>query len=469
MGRKRMLYGGIALVAVLGLVLAAAAGYGQMPSIDQQIANRADLTVRIISPPSDSRYPADAAIPLILVAQGGHDIAALEYWVDGNMLQSKPPGEGNSPVYVVQTWRWMPQVERFYRWHKSAEALLRDRQPMARVGLVYSQQTAHYYGGAETREHVAAAINGMYQALVEARIPFEIVHERFLDRAHLDRYKLLILPNTAALSDRQCGQLREFVQSGGSLLATYETSLYDEWGIRRKNFGLADLFGIRYRANDGPMKNSYARIESAGGVRHPVVAGFDGAERIVNSVYRVDVEAVTAPAVVPLTLIPPYPDLPMEQLFPRVARTDIPLVYLREFGKGRVVYFPGDFDRTFWEFLLEDHGRLLKNAALWAANEEQPVTVTGPGLLDVTVWSQQESMTVHIVNLSNPMAMRGYFREFLPVGPLHLEIRLPDGRKAKQVKFLVGSASPDVKEVRGTLVLTVPSVLQHEVVAVDFD
>jgi hypothetical protein len=182
----------------------------------------------------------------------------------------------------------------------------------------------------------------------------------------------------------------------------------------------------------------------------------------------VDVEAVTAPAAVPLTLIPPYPDLPMEQLFPRIPRTDIPLVYLREFGKGRVVYFPGDFDRTFWEFLLEDHGRLLKNAALWAANEEQPVTVAGPGLLDVTVWRQEQSMTVHLVNLSNPMAMRGYFREFLPVGPLHLTLRLPDGLKPKEVKFLVGSARPKVEEDRGSLRLTVPSVLQHEVVAVDF-
>ena len=77
-------------------------------------------------------------------------------------------------------------------------------------------------------------------------------------------------------------------------------------------------------------------------------------------------------------------------------------------------------------------------------------------------------MTVHLVNLSNPMAMRGYFREFLPVGPLHLRVRLPEGRKAKRVSFLVGSSTPRVDEDRGDLMLTVPSVLQHEVVAVDF-
>ena len=38
-------------------------------------------------------------------------------------------------------------------------------------------------------------------------------------------------------------------------------------------------------------------------------------------------------------------------------------------GKGRVVYFPWDIDRTFWEVLAVDHGKLLRNAVDWAANE----------------------------------------------------------------------------------------------------
>ena len=41
--------------------------------------------------------------------------------------------------------------------------------------------------------------------------------------------------------------LRRFVASGGSLVATFATSLYDEWGAPRKDFGLADVLGIRYQ------------------------------------------------------------------------------------------------------------------------------------------------------------------------------------------------------------------------------
>lgn len=169
----------------------------------------------------------------------------------------------------------------------------------------------------------------------------------------------------------------------------------------------------------------------------------------------------------PLTLIPSYPDLPMEEVFPRVPKTDIPEVYVREFGKGRVVYFPWDIDRTFWEILATDHWKLLRNAVEWAANEPAPVVVRGPGILDVTIWRQKQSLTVHMVNLTNPMMMKGPLREFIPAPPQKVEIRIPEGRKANKVKLLVSGQTPQVQEANGYVTLTVPSIVDHEVVAVD--
>ena len=68
------------------------------------------------------------------------------------------------------------------------------------------------------------------------------------------------------------------------------------------------------------------------------------------------------PAPAPLTLVPSYPDLPMERVFTNVWQTDTPMVYLRNVGKGRVVYFPFDLDRCFWETSNQDHLALLRNA-----------------------------------------------------------------------------------------------------------
>ncbi|MEZ4659461.1 MAG: beta-galactosidase trimerization domain-containing protein [Caldilineaceae bacterium] len=258
---------------------------------------------------------------------------------------------------------------------------------------------------------------GWYQALIE-RIPFEMVHDELLDAAHVDQFKTLILPNIAALSDAQCQQLRDFMGRGGSLIATFETSRYDEWGHPRANLGLADLFGVdAAEAVEGPCQNSYLRLEqNADGSRHPLVDGFGDTERIINGVKRLPVRANMAFPNPPLTLIPSYPDLPMEEVYPRVEQTDDAQVYLREIGDGRVVYFPWDIDRTFWEVLCIDHGRLLANAVDWATNEPRPVTVNGPGVLDVTVWEQAGAMTVHLVNLTNAMMMKGPVRELTPVG-----------------------------------------------------
>jgi hypothetical protein len=236
------------------------------------------------------------------------------------------------------------------------------------------------------------------------------VHDRLLDAAHLNPLKTLILPNVAALSDAQCAQLRDFVQRGGGVIATCETSLYDEWGTKRKDFGLADVFGVTFKGRiEGPMQNSYLRLEAdpATGKRHPLLAGLEDAPRIINGVRRVEVEATRPCPNPPLTLVPSYPDLPMEKVYPRVLKTEVPQVFLHEEGSGRIVYFPWDIDRTFWEVLSVDHFKLMRNAVAWATNEDAPVTVIGPGVLDVTVWRQQRSLTVHLVNLTNPMMMNG--------------------------------------------------------------
>ncbi|MGH9801345.1 MAG: hypothetical protein ACRD82_13340, partial [Blastocatellia bacterium] len=166
-------------------------------------------------------------------------------------------------------------------------------------------------------------------------------------------------------------------------------------------------------------------------------------------------------------VIPSYPDLPMEMVYPRVKNSGIAGVHLREVGKGRVVYFPWDIDRTFWEVMSPDHGLLLGNTVRWALDEEPVVTVIGSGVLDVTAWRQKESMTVHLVNLTNPMMMKGPFRELIPIGEQRVRIRLPQGKKPKQVQLLVSGNSVRAQESAGYLSLTVPSILAHEVVAID--
>jgi hypothetical protein len=370
---------------------------------------------------------------------------------------------------VLYDRRWLPIVERIYQWHFTHEKYLRNEQPLARVALLYSEQTNTFHSGVAQGDRADDHMLGMYHALVEARVPFEMVHEAFLTPDRLDQFKLLILADAAALSDAQCAAIRAYVSRGGSVLATFATSLYDELGRRRENFGLADLFGVSFADRiDGPMQNSYLSLDAdpATRARHPILAGLDDAPRIINGVFRIHVTP-TMPFPSPITLIPTYPDLPMEDVYPRVQHTDTREIYLRDLGKSRIVYIPWDIDRTFWEVMSVDHGRLLRNAVAWASNERPKVEVVGPGLLDVAVWRQRDSMTVHLVNLSNPMMMKGPLRETLPVGAQQASIELPAGTRARKVRLLTSGTSPAVVEAGGLLKVTVPSVELHEVIAID--
>ena len=85
--------------------------------------------------------------------------------------------------------------------------------------------------------------------------------------------------------------------------------------------------------DDGPLRNAYLRLEADPGTgrRHPILAGLEDAPRIIHGIYRLEV-APRRDSRPPLTLIPRYPDLPMEKVYPRVPSTDIAELYLREVG-----------------------------------------------------------------------------------------------------------------------------------------
>ena len=366
--------------------------------------------------------------------------------------------------------RWLKPVEDIYGWCHGAERYLRNEEPLARVAIVYSQQTAWFSPAASTpSENLEDASLGWYQALVEARIPFELVHDRLLDAEHLGPFRTLILPNIAALSDAQCDQIRQFAARGGGIVATSATSLRDEWGAPRRDFGLSELFGACWSGGtEGPMKNAYLRLEHERFPGHPLLRGLEDAPRIIHGVWRTEVTTRDPLPGSPLTLIPSYPDLPMEKVYPRQPRTSIAQVFMAEPASGgRVVYFPWDIDRTFWEVLAVDHHKLMRNAVEWATNEEAQLEVSGPGILDVTFWRQRSSFTVHLVNLTNPMMMKGPVRELVPVGEQRVRVRLPDGVTARELRLLVAGTMPPCRRSGRWLEVTVPSVAAHEVIAID--
>ncbi|HWI56516.1 MAG TPA: hypothetical protein VNZ22_04780, partial [Bacillota bacterium] len=66
-----------------------------------------------------------------------------------------------------------------------------------------------------------------------------------------------------------------------------------------------------------------------------------------------------------------------------------------------------------------------------------------------------------------PMLMKGPVRELIPVGAQKVTLRLPDGIRTKKVRLLAAEKNPHVEHTRQQLRITVPAIVDHEVIAID--
>lgn len=360
--------------------------------------------------------------------------------------------------------RWREVGRSFFDWLAANEAHFRNRRTIADVAVLYPQRTVAFYSRPESkrpryRGGPVDYLQGLYYALLEGRFFFDLVHEGNLDAENLKKYRALLLPNAAYLSEAQCEAIRQYVNDGGSLLATFESSRYSEWGEARNDFQLADLFGAHVSGDViGPHGNSYARIEA----RHPVLEGFNGTALLPGAENRVPINTA-----VPLTLsvVPAYPAFPPEMVYPRTPRTTEPAAVFQEKGKSRIVYFAGDVDRTCWRSGNSDISQLLQNAIMWVRGPDSLVSITGEGLIEAFAWETEPGYALHLLNYTNPNSTHGAIRHTYTLGQQQIRFRVGKNRVVKNVRALRSTATLKFQQQAETVSFDLPSLADYEVVA----
>ncbi len=418
--------------------------------------------------------------------------AELEMWISEAVANGLRPWFTKFSVQVFDE-RWMPVVKNLYRKYYDWEKYLRHTKSRAEVALMFSQQTVKKYALSEQERLVEKPINGWYHALLESRIPFDMIDSHYIDAEHLNAYRAIILPNIAVLSDADCAALKRYVANGGAVLADYETSLYNENGERRTDFGLAELFGVHATGRDTRNQlNAYITVKP--GMGDPLMREgfFEPAEkarienglpeescdredaswcedrRLCGTEYRTGITWDPADfEESPYFAVPAFPDLPMEEVYPRDEVADYEEVLFRSYGKGRVAYFCGDIGRCYWDYLLVDHRRMMADAVRWTIAGEDTVRVSCPGLVDVTLWQNEEGLMIHLVNLTTIHAMRGPAEEILPLANVTMEIRkdlLPSGTNGGVKPRVLENSAVTVEEKETCIKVTLPTLKLHEVI-----
>ncbi|MEO8735002.1 MAG: alpha-amylase family protein [Edaphobacter sp.] len=361
--------------------------------------------------------------------------------------------------------RWQEVGSKFFNWLALHDQHLRNKATIADIAVVMGQRTQRFYklpaggGRTSTAEDRTKHMNGLYYALLEGRFLFDFVHEDDLGAANLKKYKTLILPNIALLSDEQCSQIKSFVQSGGSVMASFETSMYNERNERRADFGLADVFGIH--ATGTPVTSVasgfMARIER----KHPLVDGFNNTDWIPGAQYRMPISPVPNPV---LTVVPPTVVYPPELAYPTEPHTDIPAVVLKDNGNSRMIYFAGDVERTNYQSGNTDISKLLQNAIRWVTKSDAP-QIQGDGIIESFAWETEAGFALHVLNYTNPNMFRGSLRKFYPIGAQTVAMSIPSGKQISRVELLRAAKDIPFKQSNGKVEFVIPSVDDYEIAA----
>jgi hypothetical protein len=380
-------------------------------------------------------------------------------------------------------------AEPVLKWHMENTGFLLNREPVATIGVVWSQENTDFYGRDNADLLVDLPYRGITQALLRARIPYIPVNASHIERDAAG-LSLLILPNLGILRKEQAEALRKYLSAGGNLFATGESSLYEESGKVLEDFALADIFGTHLikgskgAVNGDPERtlHTYMRLSpelrgkvngplngrepAVTGTRHDVLKGFDETD-ILPFGGTLNMLKTDAGCEVVMTYIPEFPIYPPETAWMREPKTDIPGLILRKLpGKGRLAYMPADIDRQFARYNLPDHGNLIANVVRWASGNDIPLRVEGPGMIDCNLYKQPGRMILHLTNLTNSGTWRQPIEEYIPVGPFSVKVKLAGDVKGTNIRMLVSGMETAHTIDDGWFCFDMKSIVNHEVIVI---
>lgn len=382
-------------------------------------------------------------------------------------------------------------AEPIFRWHEENEAYLVERRPLADVGIVWSQRNHDFCGQGKGVEKTLAPYRGVMKALDKAGLTYLPIHADDVTGA-AGRVKVLILPNVGAMSAEQVKAVEAFAASGGSVVATGETSLMGEFGEPRADFALGQLFGVRRGegtrgGTDAPdlnievsSRHSYLRLAPelragvdgphdrtappARGERHPLLAGLEQADTIPFGGY-LPVVSVEDGVEVLATYVPDFPIYPPETSWMRQPTTTLPAITARTAGSGaKLVWLVADLDRCFARDESPEHALILANAVRWAVGGDAVVTVEGgAGFISPAAYEQDGRTVVHLNNRLLTSRVPGRQDRLIPIGPVTVSVKAQGAR----VRLLVGDRTVPARAENGRVAFDIPAILDHEVAVIE--
>jgi hypothetical protein len=246
--------------------------------------------------------------------------------------------------------------------------------------------------------HRSAALN-LARTLQQWHLPFGVVTKKDLYR--LSEYQVITLPHVIMLDEEEADALRTYVETGGSLYASKNTSLITKEGVRRDDFLLSDLFGVSYEGETASILTYLEPAAAASdlfgefGGRYPMT--LHGSQLLLSARKGTEILA---------TITLPYSD-PTGTKYASIL-TDPPgivtehsALVLNRVGKGKVLYAAGVLESMDHHSQRDVLARLIRSLCprpLWFETD-------APKCVELTLFDQPEQgrYLLHLLSIQETM------------------------------------------------------------------
>lgn len=344
-------------------------------------------------------------------------------------------------------------------------------KPMKNVAVFYSEKTRLWYGRSDPENRYEAHFFGVCRALIEEHIHYNIVTA--LDAATLAGHPVLVLPNTACMSEAEAQAVRDYVNVGGGVVCTEKTSLCNEDGNPRIDYRLADVLGVSHVGDTSTYSRVYSCFDSDKAPARRLPA--DGLMTSWGTVQKIAVKGAEVLA----RIVYPYAE-PTAQRFvnimvnPPAVKSDWPACTVNRYGKGKAFYFVGGIDRDYLKLSFAELRFLIADAVRAAAREPLPLEVKAPVSVEVNAYELDKQLVVHLVNfqpeVGKSLAFGGFesrhlVQEILPV--YELEVRVRGLKGVKGVEQQPEGKALSHRDEGGVLTIKVPRLDCHSMVVIN--
>lgn len=309
--------------------------------------------------------------------------------------------------------------------------------------------------------------SGAFAACMDGHIQATSFLREDLDNLELlKQYKVLYLPDICQLSQRQVANIEQFVASGGGLVMTYGTSLYDQNSKKRSDFALGDLARIQCVNPDQQLGDKISSHYCFGGVWDLYLKARD-AQQVLGSPLADDL--------MPTFLCQPMKALPGATVVADVvlgtnSEPIFPGLVVAEYGKGKVAYISSALDAMYLQTHIRQFQDFIRDVVEYVSPEPLPYEMDAPSSLITNMTEQGDTRVLHLVNWTGCKQERPQQKVYYipPMEDVTIRFRLPPGKSVRNVSLFV-PASFSYTQDKDTLQVTLPKVEKYQAVVIEME